>query len=68
MTTSGVKYEIKDEKAREYLDKLPFLLKESEPESSSFYRVKKFALQTGDIASLSKVDMDLIALCHTMIK
>lgn len=61
-TTSGVLAEIKDEKARAMLDRLPVELKLQEPLPEDTAYVRNFAKATGDFGFLSRNDMDLIAL------
>lgn len=64
-TTAEVKYEIKDKKARDKFEALPFDINVKEPSKTSNSFVRKFATTTGDIASLSGVDLKVIALCYT---
>jgi rRNA maturation endonuclease Nob1 len=62
-TIADVIKEIKDEQARAYLECLPYELTvhDSVPEDS-FDFVKSFAKETGDLKTLSWVDMKVIAL------
>mmetsp|Transcript_29410 Transcript_29410/g.70721 ORF Transcript_29410/g.70721 Transcript_29410/m.70721 type:complete len:644 (+) Transcript_29410:142-2073(+) len=67
-TTPAVIQEIRDAKARQSLDQLPFELNEKEPSQEAMERVIAFAKQTGDYASLSKVDIQVLALCVDLEK
>ena len=62
-TTPAVIQEIRDAKARQSLEQLPFELLEKEPTSKSLDSVIEFAKQTGDYPSLSTVDLQVLALC-----
>ena len=68
LTTNGVLKEIRDQRARLSIE--PFLNQIQKRESSerSQQFVKKFAVETGDFSSLSAVDLDFIALAHTLIE
>jgi len=79
ITTPGVIYEIKDKRARERLQSLPYKFEQKMPTPKSqaiskysilkmMFLVHNFALLTGDLSTLSEVDMNVIALCHTMIE
>ena len=71
-------YEIRDKKARENLKRLPFEIKTKEPTSRAMrfgsplrffnFLVRDFAFKTGDLSSLSNVDLEVVALCYTLIK
>jgi len=67
-TTSGVLGEIKDEKARAMLGRLPVELKLQEPLPEDMAFTRNFAKATGDFGFLSRNDMDLIALTVRMFK
>jgi RNA-binding protein NOB1 len=58
--------EIRDEKARESLECLPFELKVMSPSKESLAHVIQFAKTTGDFAALSVTDLKLIALAHML--
>ena len=62
-TTPAVVQEIRDAKARQSLEQLPFELLEKEPSPTSLEQVIAFSKQTGDYASLSTVDLQVLALC-----
>ncbi|EAS03594.1 nin one-binding Zn-ribbon-like protein (macronuclear) [Tetrahymena thermophila SB210] len=64
-TTQEVKFEIRDKKAREKFLTLPFDILVKDPSKTAVAAVRKFATTTGDIASLSSVDINVIALCYT---
>lgn len=61
-TTPSVMAEIRDSKARSNLQQWPMelIVKECSPES--LQRIATFSKQTGDYASLSKVDLQVLAL------
>lgn len=67
-TTPAVIQEIRDSKARQSLEQLPFDLLEKDPSPESLEAVISFAKQTGDYASLSNVDMQVLALCLDLEK
>jgi RNA-binding protein NOB1 len=67
-TTPAVIQEIRDSKARQRLEQLPFELVQKEPTQEGLERVIAFAKQTGDYASLSTVDMQILALCLDLEK
>jgi RNA-binding protein NOB1 len=62
-TVPAVLDEIRDAKARSHLEQWPMELHLKEPSPESIQRVIAFAKQTGDYASLSKVDLQVLALC-----
>mmetsp|Transcript_49289 Transcript_49289/g.55859 ORF Transcript_49289/g.55859 Transcript_49289/m.55859 type:complete len:403 (-) Transcript_49289:75-1283(-) len=65
VTTSSVIHEIRDSKSRQYLTDrvIPLLdLQVKEPTEASIQQVIQFAKQTGDYASLSTVDLQVLAL------
>lgn len=64
-TTAEVKFEIRDKRARDKFLTLPFDLETKEPSKTASSAVRKFATATGDIASLSAVDLKVIAVCYT---
>lgn len=66
ITVPDVIAEIKDSKAREMLEKLPFEIEERIPCQSSINIVAQFAKKTGDFAAISKTDLRLIALTHML--
>ena len=68
VTVPEVLKEIKDESARAYLESLPFELEVRESEPADFDRVKAFAKETGDLKTLSWVDMKVIALGVTLAR
>ena len=65
-TTQGVYDEIRDGKSREHLDNLPFDLKIREPTSEGLTKVIEFSKKTGDYASLSIVDLQVLALLYDL--
>lgn len=62
VTIDEVLQEIRDSKARETLQNLPFSLDTLSPSPSACSEVANFALKSGDFHSLSKTDLKLIAL------
>jgi len=67
-TVSAVISEIRDAKARERLQTLPFLLEIRNPQPTSMTAVTNFSRQTGDYASLSHVDLQVLALTYELEK
>mmetsp|Transcript_18751 Transcript_18751/g.22989 ORF Transcript_18751/g.22989 Transcript_18751/m.22989 type:complete len:743 (+) Transcript_18751:86-2314(+) len=68
VTTQGVIEEIRDSKARAHLDALPFELNVREPSSEGITKVVEFSKKTGDYASLSAVDLHVLALLYDLEK
>jgi len=68
LTVPEVLKEIKDESARAYLESLPFELEVRESEPADFEKVRAFAKETGDLKTLSWVDMKVIALGVTVAR
>ena len=66
VTTPAVMDELRDVKTREMLEKFLFPIQEIEPNKKSVEFVRDFAKKTGDLASLSDVDIELLALAHTI--
>lgn len=64
-TTAEVRMEIRDKKARDKFLTLPFEIGVKDPSKTSLSAVRNFAIATGDIASLSEVDLRVISLCYT---
>ncbi|KAG5014467.1 hypothetical protein AAZX31_08G013100 [Glycine max] len=58
--------EIRDPVSRHKLSFLPFTIQTMEPSSESINKVVKFARATGDLQTLSDVDIKLIALTYTL--
>ncbi|GFR39822.1 hypothetical protein Agub_g315 [Astrephomene gubernaculifera] len=65
-TIPEVLAEVRDKQARTFLSTLPFSLDVREPSDDSVKAVQRFARETGDIHSLSAVDLKLLALAHTL--
>ena len=65
-TTQGVIDEIRDSKARHHLESLPFQLNVREPSSEGINKVVEFSKKTGDYASLSRVDLHVLALLYDL--
>jgi RNA-binding protein NOB1 len=68
VTTQGVIDEIRDSKARSHLESLPFALEVREASSDGLARMVEFSKKTGDYASLSAVDMHILALLYDLEK
>jgi RNA-binding protein NOB1 len=60
--------EVKDYNARERLRTFPYKINQRSASDSSVKLIRRFAQETGDLASLSNVDIDLIALAYTLIE
>ncbi|XP_022635196.1 20S-pre-rRNA D-site endonuclease nob1-like [Vigna radiata var. radiata] len=58
--------EIRDPVSRHKLSFLPFSIQTMEPSPKSINKVVKFAKATGDLQTLSDVDIKLIALTYTL--
>eukprot|EP00554_Chaetoceros_debilis_P005304 CAMPEP_0194074534 /NCGR_PEP_ID=MMETSP0149-20130528/1638_1 /TAXON_ID=122233 /ORGANISM="Chaetoceros debilis, Strain MM31A-1" /LENGTH=746 /DNA_ID=CAMNT_0038754745 /DNA_START=61 /DNA_END=2301 /DNA_ORIENTATION=- len=67
-TVQGVIDEIRDSKARSHLESLPFDLEVREPTAEGLAKVVDFSKKTGDYASLSAVDMHILALQYDLEK
>ena len=65
-TVPAVLGEIRDAKARQHLDTLPFVIETREPSSASVAAVTDFARLTGDYQSLSSVDIIVLALVYEL--
>ncbi|CAM9365732.1 unnamed protein product [Ectocarpus sp. 6 AP-2014] len=65
-TIPEVVAEIRDKKARRHLESLPFELKLREPSDEAMKFAASFARQTGDLRSLSRVDLKVIALAYML--
>ncbi|CDW60237.1 RNA binding protein NOB1 [Trichuris trichiura] len=65
-TVNDVLMEIKDGKTKARLRALPFELTVLEPDSSSLKFVTEFSKKTGDYATLSKADLNLLAAVHAL--
>ncbi|TKY60611.1 RNA-binding protein NOB1 [Spatholobus suberectus] len=61
-----VMHEIRDPVSRHKLSFLPFTIQTMEPSPESINKVIKFARATGDLQTLSDVDIKLIALTYTL--
>ncbi|OWM85328.1 hypothetical protein CDL15_Pgr028115 [Punica granatum] len=58
--------EVRDPVSRRRLDFVPFTVDTMEPSPESLSKVIKFAKATGDLQTLSEVDIKLIALTYTL--
>ncbi|KAJ1411827.1 Ribonuclease, PIN domain [Sesbania bispinosa] len=66
VTVPEVMQEIRDPVSRHKLSFLPFTIQTMEPSPESINKVIKFARATGDLQTLSDVDLKLIALTYTL--
>ncbi|XP_010669428.2 RNA-binding NOB1-like protein [Beta vulgaris subsp. vulgaris] len=66
VSVSDVINEIRDPTSRHRLSVLPFSIQTSEPSSDALKKVVSFARATGDLQTLSDVDLKLIALTYTL--
>ncbi|CAK7335509.1 unnamed protein product [Dovyalis caffra] len=66
VTVPEVLSEIRDPVSRHRLAFIPFSIDSMEPSPDSLNKVIKFARATGDLQTLSDVDLKLIALTHTL--
>jgi len=62
----GVLDEIRDRQARQHLENLPFNLQIREPTAEALKKVIEFSQKTGDYASLSSVDLQVLALVYDL--
>ena len=65
-TVPAVLGEIRDAKARQHLDTLPFVIETRDPSPASVQAVTEFARLTGDYQSLSSVDLIVLALVYEL--
>ncbi len=65
-TTPSVIAEIRDVNARRVLETLPIEIKIEEPDAESLKRVSEFAALTGDLRSISKADLAVLALTYAL--
>lgn len=65
-TPSAVLEEIRDQQARRHLEELPFNLQIREPSTEGLKIVIEFSQRTGDYASLSAVDLQVLALLYDL--
>ncbi|KAM3578991.1 20S-pre-rRNA D-site endonuclease nob1 [Umbelopsis sp. WA50703] len=65
-TIPEVVSEIRDKQSREYIKKLPFELELITPSEESIKAVVDFSRKTGDFATLSTVDLKVLALTHML--
>ena len=66
VTTEDVLKEVRDKRSREFLANLPFGIETLEPAPQSLSAVCRFARATGDLQSLSDVDLRVLALAHSL--
>lgn len=68
VTTNGILREIKDSQSKQKLEFMVEPLKILEYTENSMIFMNNFAIQTGDYSSLSKADVELLALAYTMVE
>jgi RNA-binding protein NOB1 len=67
-TVPAVVQEIRDAKARQHLERLPFTLVQREASREGIHAVTEFARKTGDYNSLSSVDIQVLGLLYDLEK
>ena len=67
-TVPAVLQEIRDAKARQHLESLPFPLQTKTPSPEAMQAIVDFSRQTGDYQSLSSVDLQILALAYDLEK
>jgi len=65
-TVDDVLKEVRDAHARQFLDTLPFTIQVAEPAPEDIKTVIAFSRKTGDYPSLSRVDLQVLALTLTL--
>lgn len=65
-TVPAVLQEIRDQKARQHLQSLPFELVTREASPQGIHAVVDFSRQTGDYQSLSAVDLQVLGLLYDL--
>lgn len=65
-TCPGVMSEMKDAVTRERMERLPFTLVVKQPSAEALALVTRWARATGDLAVLSRVDLEVLALMVTL--
>lgn len=66
VTIQEVLDEVKDEQTREFVQMLPVPLQVQAPSKEAYKAVAEFARQTGDLLSLSRQDMSVLALAYDL--
>jgi RNA-binding protein NOB1 len=65
-TIPEVLKEVRDGKARAFLESLPITIKTREPSTQAYAAVVEFSKKTGDFPTLSKVDLKVLALAYML--
>eukprot|EP01029_Cantina_marsupialis_P007999 TRINITY_DN1919_c0_g1_i1.p1 TRINITY_DN1919_c0_g1~~TRINITY_DN1919_c0_g1_i1.p1 ORF type:complete len:259 (-),score=130.74 TRINITY_DN1919_c0_g1_i1:948-1724(-) len=65
-TVPEIIHEVRDKKARQMLDSLPYKLRVVEPSKEAMNFVARFARKTGDMRNLSVPDLKVLALTYMM--
>lgn len=65
-TIPEVLKEVRDGKARAFMESLPITIKTREPSPESYNAVVEFSKKTGDFPTLSKVDLKVLALAYML--
>lgn len=65
-TIPEVLKEVRDGKARIFMDSLPITIKTREPSAQAYTAIVEFSKKTGDFPTLSKVDLKVLALAYML--
>lgn len=65
-TTEDVLRELTDKKTKDFVNNLPFKITTINCDEKILGIVKDFSIKTGDIGSLSLIDMELIAITYML--
>ncbi|KAB7499130.1 RNA-binding protein NOB1 [Armadillidium nasatum] len=65
-TVQDVVYEIRDKQAKDFINSLPFRLNFREPSPAAIKFIKDFTEKTGELRSLSLVDIKVLALAYEL--
>jgi len=65
-TIPEVLKEVRDGKARAFLESLPITIKTREPSATAYEAIVEFSKKTGDFPTLSKVDLKVLALAYML--
>ncbi|KAL7646369.1 UNVERIFIED_CONTAM: hypothetical protein RMT77_003280 [Armadillidium vulgare] len=65
-TVQDVVYEIRDKQAKDFINSLPFQLNFREPSPAAIKFIKDFTEKTGELRSLSLVDIKVLALTYEL--
>ena len=68
VTTQDVLGELMDKKTKEFVENLPCEIETIDCDDKVLELVKEFSKKTGDIGSLSQIDMELIGITYMLYK